>query len=282
MRDLVFNELSIMPLVQNEQEAKERIEDLIQVFKIAKQKFDFSKITFVEELDKYELSTDQKNFLDCMQKQSRIIQDLFWGIKKYPFYDDDNEPQVNKYVENAFFIKNEKDEKNKCDGLGVAYLYDTPAISFASANTWDNIKIEIFIQDNENNEIQKNVFHISKPEHLESENELTQWLKENIQNSIQEIHDLKKLYPQYVFEQQAFDDLMYWKQQDKELYKKLHLLLKDIEMNPFVGGLGKTEPLKYKKGHSKRLNDEHRVQYDLGGANENKIITIFRCKEHYK
>ena len=100
--------------------------------------------------------------------------------------------------------------------------------------------------------------------------------------SISKLEDLVSVYPNYTFTESAFDDMMYWKQEDKTLYERLHVLLKDVEAHPFIGGLGKTEALKGTSGQaSKRLDSEHRVQYSLQGAGAEKVITILRCKGHY-
>lgn len=50
-------------------------------------------------------------------------------------------------------------------------------------------------------------------------------------------------------------------------------------MNPFVGGIGKTELLKnnYSGYGSKRLTDEHRIIYKIDSGK----IGINSCKGHY-
>lgn len=42
---------------------------------------------------------------------------------------------------------------------------------------------------------------------------------------------------------EAWDDYIYWQQQDKKTLKRINILLKDIERNYF-DGIGKPEPLK--------------------------------------
>ncbi|GHU78598.1 hypothetical protein FACS1894145_0950 [Bacteroidia bacterium] len=92
------------------------------------------------------------------------------------------------------------------------------------------------------------------------------------------INCLSYLYQNYKFEDGAINDVTYWNQYDPVLYSKLHELLIDIPDNPFQGGIGKTEVLKNQGGiASKRLNDEHRITYQL----EKDNIRIIRCKEHY-
>lgn len=42
----------------------------------------------------------------------------------------------------------------------------------------------------------------------------------------------------------AWDDYLYWQQEDKKMLKRINKLIKDIERNGYDGGMGKTEPLK--------------------------------------
>lgn len=281
MKDLIFNELSTQPYPANFEELNQRVANLVQLCKSANALFGFKKLRFTQELANYQLLENSCNFIDFLndKRVKRTTKDLLMSLKRYPFIDDNDENVLSEYIENTFFLL-KGNENIACDGLAVAYLYDTLAISLVSETIWEQIAISIFIK-NEGAAIEKKVFHISKPEHLESENQLTNYLLGNIAKGISEITDLQVLYPNYTFENQAFEDLMYWKNQDKQTYERLHLLLKDIAINPAVGGLGKTEALKYRSGFSKRLTGEDRITYNLEGEGVSKKITIFACKGHY-
>ena len=90
---------------------------------------------------------------------------------------------------------------------------------------------------------------------------------------------LKYLYVSYDFSEDAIKDIIFWKNQDSQIYKKLFSLLDDIKQNPFTGGLGKTEVLRQAEGiASKRLTDEHRITYNF----DSNVFKILRCSEHYK
>ena len=43
------------------------------------------------------------------------------------------------------------------------------------------------------------------------------------------------------FREQAWIDYLYWQQTDKQILKRINLLIKDIQRNPF-SGIGKPEP----------------------------------------
>jgi toxin YoeB len=282
MKDLIFNELSTKAYPANFDELSQRISKLMEVCKAVKEHFGFKKLRFTEELPHYQL-LENYSFIDFLQdpKVKRSTKDLLMSLKRYPFIDDTDSNELAGYVENSFSVN--KDNKDiRCDGLAVAYLYDTLAVSLLSENYWEHTTITITIHKESEKLIAK-VLHISKPEHLQKDTEITEWLRLKLQKGIETLLDLEKLYPNYQFENEAFEDILYWQQQDTQLYEKLHLLLKDIVIHPIVGGLGKTEPLKHgKKGFSKRLTQEHRLQYDIEGEGANQKITVFRCRWHYE
>ncbi len=80
------------------------------------------------------------------------------------------------------------------------------------------------------------------------------------------------------FDKGAFQDFTDWAILNKENYKKIIILIKEIKRSPFEG-IGKPEPLKHQlKGYwSRRINDEHRLVYKV----ENDEISIISCKGHY-
>ena len=80
------------------------------------------------------------------------------------------------------------------------------------------------------------------------------------------------------FEDQAWDDYLYWQKNDKRILKRLNMLIKDIERSPFEG-VGKPEPLKHLLAGcwSRRINAEHRIVYMV----EDDKLVILQCRFHY-
>ena len=81
-----------------------------------------------------------------------------------------------------------------------------------------------------------------------------------------------------VFENQALEDFIAWASENKQNFKKIGELLKEIQRTPFLGK-GKPEPLKHElKGcWSRRITDEHPLVYEV----TNDLIVIISCKYHY-
>ena len=81
-----------------------------------------------------------------------------------------------------------------------------------------------------------------------------------------------------VFDDQAWDDYLYWQQHDKKLLKRLNSLIKECMRTPFDGA-GKPEPLRGSLSGwwSRRLDREHRLVYRMEGDN----LLIAQCRYHY-
>ncbi len=81
-----------------------------------------------------------------------------------------------------------------------------------------------------------------------------------------------------VFATEAWEDYLYWQQNDKAMLKKINALIKEAMHTPF-DGMGKPEALKENlKGFwSRRINLEHRLVYKV----ENNAIHILQCRYHY-
>ena len=76
----------------------------------------------------------------------------------------------------------------------------------------------------------------------------------------------------------AWEDYLYWQTQDKKTLKRVNMLIKDIERDPF-SGIGKPEPLKGDLSGfwSRRIDDANRVVYRV----KDGALEIASCKGHY-
>lgn len=82
-----------------------------------------------------------------------------------------------------------------------------------------------------------------------------------------------------IWSDQAWDDYLYWQNQDRKTLKRVNQLIKDIERNAY-DGIGKPEPLKYDlQGFwSRRIDEEHRLIYRI----QEDSIEIASCRLHYR
>lgn len=81
-----------------------------------------------------------------------------------------------------------------------------------------------------------------------------------------------------IFHEQAWDDYLYWQQQDRKMLVRLNSLIKECTRTPF-DGTGKPEPLKGQLSGwwSRRLNREHRL---VSRIEEDQLL-IAQCRYHY-
>ena len=81
-----------------------------------------------------------------------------------------------------------------------------------------------------------------------------------------------------VFSEQAWEDYLYWLEQDRRLVARINRLIKGMLREPFAG-IGKPEPLKHAvAGYwSRRINEEHRIVYKIEGDS----VLIAQLRYHY-
>ena len=79
---------------------------------------------------------------------------------------------------------------------------------------------------------------------------------------------------------EAWEDYLYWQQNDRKILQVINDLIKDIRRDPFKG-LGKPEPLKHSLAGSwsRRITREHRLVYRVSGRNA-ELLEIIQCRYH--
>jgi len=81
-----------------------------------------------------------------------------------------------------------------------------------------------------------------------------------------------------IFSNKAWDDYLYWQNNDKQILKKINQLIEGIKRDPF-DGIGKPEPLKHELSGfwSRRITGEHRLVYLVDESG----LSIASCRYHY-
>jgi toxin YoeB len=80
------------------------------------------------------------------------------------------------------------------------------------------------------------------------------------------------------FTPEGWDDYLWFQQNEKAGLKRINLLIKAIQREPFRG-LGKPEPLKHNLSGcwSRRITAEHRLVYSV----EDGEVRVVLCRYHY-
>ncbi len=82
-----------------------------------------------------------------------------------------------------------------------------------------------------------------------------------------------------LWEDRAWDDYLWWLNQDKKTLKRINALVKDTMRSPFEG-IGKPEPLKHGLTGlwSRRIDEANRIVYFV----EDDTVHIIACRNHYE
>lgn len=81
------------------------------------------------------------------------------------------------------------------------------------------------------------------------------------------------------WDDEAWEEFIYWEAHDKQIYKHIIKLIKDIDRNGY-SGIGKPEPLTGNLSGfwSRRIDEKNRIVYTI----ENDTIFIAQCGSHYR
>lgn len=82
-----------------------------------------------------------------------------------------------------------------------------------------------------------------------------------------------------VWTQAAWQDYLYWQEQDRKTLKRVNNLIRDTLRSPFFVGIGKPEALREKLAGfwSRRIDDTHRLVYTV----DKEDLTIIACRYHH-
>ena len=80
------------------------------------------------------------------------------------------------------------------------------------------------------------------------------------------------------FDQNGWEDYVYWQTQDRKTLKRINLLIADVLREPFAG-IGKPEPLKHilSGAWSRRIDETNRLVYYVSDDH----IVILQTRDHY-
>jgi toxin YoeB len=83
---------------------------------------------------------------------------------------------------------------------------------------------------------------------------------------------------QLIIQDEAFEHIQYWLQNDKKMVTKIFKLIESCKINPFEG-IGKPEPLKHElAGYwSRRIDQGHRLVYKV----QDGFLVVTQCRFHY-
>jgi len=168
--DLIFNEISANYLTNSDYEAKKRMPDLCDVCKKAKEN-GFSHLRVERKFQTYSLKKGY-TIVDWLNDRSisPTQKSIFLSYRRFPYIEESDESAETTFIEKYYYL-NEVGELifngKETEGLAVAYIYDTIAVSFPVNEVWQKVYIKLTEKDHEI-EREVEVRHVSLLEHFES------------------------------------------------------------------------------------------------------------------
>jgi len=81
------------------------------------------------------------------------------------------------------------------------------------------------------------------------------------------------------FTEDALNEYISWQTEDRKTLVRINELIRSIQRDGLMQGLGKPEPMRYRKAYSRRIDDANRLVY-IGDSERN--LVILSCKGHYE
>ncbi len=166
--DLIFNELSLCK-AENVHSTRSMMENLLLCCKSARSAIGPIGLRVNDAFFAGELVADYTVTSWLTDRDvSRTLQDLLLGLKRSPYIDENDENIENKFIQNYYSVHapaNEDLDGEEVEGLAVAFLYNTLAVSLQTDAFWNQTKISLS-EKHEDNEQTVQVRHANNPDHI--------------------------------------------------------------------------------------------------------------------
>lgn len=279
---LIFNELSCYPPASDGHQLAEKFHLFLCTFRSAQKKYMFNRVLFPQDFSTQQV-TEFLIFVEWINTPvSRNLRDSLLSIIRKPFIDDLDDDVTYRFFSNDYIVDDPQVPiKSKPVGLPIAYIKEIPTISLSSHPYWENRKITICVAEvKEPGNSNLVVYNLCYENDLETM-EIEEWGRDHLARTLKKTNQLKNYlnFGKYKIEFYGsfFEQLLSWKVTAPNTFKRILELMQDVEENPFTGGLGRTEALKYSNKASKRTTHGDRLVYSL----KNDIVTFYECTSHY-
>ncbi len=213
--EMIFNELSVVPLAQDIPTARQRMSNFIntlssinisRVKKVLRTHQEFH----ATELASNYLLTQWRNDHEVDKEEQRFLRTL---ATKSPFlFDLPQAADKSRTFEFRWGGNRLTNPNNQICGLGAAYLLDSLAISFFSESQWDVSQLELQIEElNEDGNLERqfvSICHASRVAHIEShKNWINEWLQRQVEDGAELWERLAELFPHLSFCETVYKQL---------------------------------------------------------------------------
>ena len=283
--DVFFNELSFRPLGSSDEMGQDHLITLLQTIKsLHLKEKSFGRMRIPVGFFANELAPEYT--VNHFLADNRIRTDIRTALltvarKPYDYFGEDEADESERFVSSAFRTLNHLDGEESPEGIAAAYLFRSPSISLGSHDHWKRILFQLTRTPDEGDESTVSVCNLSSPGSI-AHPSFESWLKqESKQIPLNSADNISQRFPDFIFQPRAIQDIITWYKEHPDQTKHISMLLEDIPQHPFVGGIGKTEPLKGNLAGrcSKRITRGDRIVYSYESPTR---IIIHSCKGHYE
>jgi hypothetical protein len=165
--NLVFNEISFLPLTDNDHTLKENFLEMIKVFQKAKQDFAFTHVVFPANIRDIKV-TSAKTFLEWAYNiLNQGDKNKILSVVKRPFVEEVLAEQAGDLTKYYYKNIDEGISESYCSGLATGHVKGSLCSSLSSQAFWDKTEIgfhKIINDEFETEPVSAN--NVSKEEHL--------------------------------------------------------------------------------------------------------------------
>lgn len=165
MKELIFNELTIVPLAPDFSEAFQRVQQFVNTYKNKPSIFD-KRIRLESYIGELQL-TEELSFQEFCNKTpaSRTLGSLLLGLGRHPYIDEGSTEETQYLDKN--YVLNRNGQNERIIGLAAAHLMNTICIGFESEGYWQSVEHLVETKE-ETGTIQKlSVLSVSNREHFD-------------------------------------------------------------------------------------------------------------------
>ncbi|MEK7253967.1 MAG: hypothetical protein AAB316_04430 [Bacteroidota bacterium] len=245
--ELILNELSVRDLAGTPDEARQAMNALLQLCKKAKEDLGCNGLRlpntdfFNEEL------VPGYTLIAWMTEPAgnRILQTLFNGLRRYPYFEDLAEEAENQFILPKFYL-NEPEHPafdSEVQGLANAWLKNTLAVSFCSHPVWSKNKISLTIEKEEAGTQDVEVYHACTESCMDEE--FKAWFRKINLPPLRTHEDVDVWFPldRYNLTDQAKDDFIFlFRENLHKLIEEIESLLNEIWVDPMRAALANQKP----------------------------------------
>lgn len=163
--DFMFNEFSFRDTFVDLHASRMAMVNLLEVCKYGRD-FGMSRLAIRPDFYEQFLSAEYR-VSDWLSDQgvSKVFKDLLLSIVRHPYIDNNDTAVEDRYIlSNAFLVDN---ENAKAEGLAIAYLYNTMAVSLYSSEKWNVNELNLkFLEEGYDDQTVK-VKHACQIPHVE-------------------------------------------------------------------------------------------------------------------